>query len=92
MGPGVDRPGVFRSLTSLVRGLLIALVSVVGLAGQAGAATTHTPTVSIAPSASGGKFSDGQVVRVSVGPNSLFVPHSRVVIIECADQIGRAHV
>jgi hypothetical protein len=62
-----------------------ALVSVAGVT-TAGAAAT--PVVTITPGPSAGRFTSGENVTVSVGPNSLFVPHSRVNIIECADPGG----
>lgn len=51
----------------------------------AGAASGAEVTVS--PS---GPYHSGQTVRVSVGPNSLFTPHLRVVMLECADPGGSA--
>jgi hypothetical protein len=48
-------------------------------------AAAATPVVVMAPSS---PYSDGQQISVSVGPNSLFVPHSRIVILECADPGG----
>ena len=68
--------------------LLVAVLVSAGSASGAGAASV--PSVSIRPAATGGKFTDQQVVEVSVGPNSTFVPHSRVVILECADPGGNA--
>jgi hypothetical protein len=44
--------------------------------------------VEISPSAT--VFTDGITVKVSVGPNSLFVPFSRIEILECADPGGSA--
>jgi hypothetical protein len=44
-----------------------------------------TPSVSMTPS---GPWQSGQPVTVAVGPNSVFTPHSRIVVIECADPGG----
>ncbi len=44
-----------------------------------------TPSVAITPS---GPWQSGQQVTVAVGPNSVFTPHSRIVVIECADPGG----
>ena len=66
---------------------LVAVLGFVGSATDAGAAS-GPPSVSIRPASTGGKFTDQQVVEVSVGPNSTFIPHSRVVILECADPGG----
>jgi hypothetical protein len=57
--------------------------------GHAGA-VSNVPVVSITPVPMGGAFPDQQVVRISVGPNSLFVPRTRVVILECTDPGGSA--
>ncbi len=45
------------------------------------------PTLTIAP---GGALHDGESISVSVGPNSVFTPHSHVNILECADPGGTA--
>jgi hypothetical protein len=68
--------------------VLIVLSAFVVSAWRPSVAAATTPTVSIVPGPSSGMFSSGQTVTVSVGPNSLFVPHSRVNIIECADPGG----
>ncbi len=44
-----------------------------------------SPSVVLTPS---GSFHDGQVISVSVGPNSLFTAHSGIHILECADPGG----
>jgi len=83
---------VSRSPHTLTRAatvtVLVALSSVVVVAYRPAAAAAATPTVTISPGPSSGVFTNGQTVTVSVGPNSLFVPHSRVNIIECADPGG----
>lgn len=67
----------------------LGFIAVLVTAGSATAgAASGPPSVTIRPAATGGKFIDQQVVEVSVGPNSTFVPHSRVVILECADPGG----
>ena len=70
--------------------VLVALSSVVVVAYRPGMAAAATPTVTITPGARSGTFTNGQSVTVSVGPNSLFVAHTRVNIIECADPGGSA--
>jgi hypothetical protein len=57
---------------------------------QPGVAAAAGIAVTIAPSPSNGQYHDSQTVAVSVGPNSLFVPNTRVVILECADPGGSA--
>jgi hypothetical protein len=70
-------------------GAAVLLVAVSGTWLVAPAAdAAGTPTVTITPGPTAGAFTDGQTVTVSVGPNSLFDPYSRVVIIECADPRG----
>jgi hypothetical protein len=68
--------------------VLVALSTVVVVAYRPGTAAAATPTVTITPGPSSGAFTNGQTVTVSVGPNSLFIPHSRVNLIECADPGG----
>jgi hypothetical protein len=78
--------GTGRSVVGLIA-LLAAAGSLVWPAGTAGAAGA---TVTISPTPAGARFTDAQSVKVSVGPNGIFVPHSRVVILECADPGGDA--
>lgn len=85
----VEAPRVAYSGMSRAVGLVFLVAGVLAMvtwdAGVAGAAA---PVVVIKPSATGGLYPSGQSVTVSVGPNSLFVPHTRVVILECADPGG----
>jgi hypothetical protein len=57
-------------------------------AAESTAYATGSASVSITPGPAKGAFTDQQTVRVSVGPNSVFTPNSRVVILECADPGG----
>jgi hypothetical protein len=50
-----------------------------------GAGAASSAGVTMSPS---GPYRGGQSVRVSVGPNSLFTPHLRVIMLECADPGG----
>jgi LPXTG-motif cell wall-anchored protein len=59
---------------------------VVTLAYSHGAGAT-SPTLTISPS---GTLHDGEVVKVAVGPNSVFTPYAKVNILECADPGGKA--
>ena len=81
------RTTTIRRIGRLV-GVLCAVSVVVGLYGLSGSAAATTPTVDISPPAQGGNFTSGETVTVSVGPNSLFDPHVRVVILECSDPLG----
>lgn len=76
----------------LLLGTVALLVAVTGswMVHPASAAAAGAPTVTISPGPVGGAYNDGQTVTVSVGPNTLFDPNSRVVIIECADPGGTA--
>ncbi len=58
------------------------------LALSAGTAAAAGPEVTVTPAPSNGQYHDGQIVSVSVGPNSVFTPRVRVNIIECADPGG----
>jgi hypothetical protein len=86
------------NIQSLRRGRLGAVPAVAGVllvlglgtAVDPGVAGAATPTVTITPAPTGGMYSDQESVSVSVGPNSLFNPYSKVVIIECADPLGTA--
>jgi len=48
-------------------------------------AAASTPTLTVSPSTD---LHDGETVSVSIGPNSVFTPNSRVNILECADPGG----
>jgi hypothetical protein len=50
--------------------------------GMAGAST---PTLTVTPSTD---LHDGESVSVSIGPNTVFTPHSRLNILECSDPGG----
>ena len=84
-----------NTLTAFGPGVLVGVLvaAAIGLwtawPGQAGG-VSNVPVVSISPGPVGGTFPDQQVVRISVGPNSLFVPRTRVVILECTDPGGSA--
>ncbi len=69
-----------------VAGLLWLMATVTAMVWPSVASASTTPTVAISPSASA--YANGQTVSVSVGPNSLFTPASRVVILECSDPGG----
>jgi hypothetical protein len=58
---------------------LVALLSGYAPAGAS------TPTLTVSPSTN---LHDGESVSVSLGPNSVFTPSSRVNILECADPGG----
>jgi hypothetical protein len=71
-------------------GAWTALVALGVLSWHPGPAGAASASVTISPAPKAGSFTTGETVSVSVGPNSLFVPHSRIVIIECADPSGTA--
>jgi hypothetical protein len=56
------------------------------LSGSAPAGAS-TPTLTVSPSSD---LHDGESVSVSLGPNAVFTPSSRVNILECADPGGSA--
>lgn len=60
-------------------------VAAVALAALPLPASAATPTVTITPA---GDIYNGEAISVSVGPNSLFPPHTRVNVLECADPDG----
>ncbi len=70
--------------------VVVAFSAVVVVAYRPGPAAAATPTVTISPGPASGAFTSGESVTVTVGPNSLFVPHTRVNMIECADPGGSA--
>ena len=74
-------PGTVAIVAIMVAGVLL-------LIGEGTAAAASAPTVSITPAPSRGAFADQQTLRIAVGPNSLFAPNSRVVILECTDPGG----
>jgi hypothetical protein len=86
----VIRPAVGNEMR-LAPAKLVVLVLVVGallFAADGSASAAGSASVSITPGPAKGAFTDQQNVRVSVGPNSVFTPNSRVVILECADPDG----
>jgi hypothetical protein len=62
--------------------LTVAAGTMLGETGQAEAAS---PVLTVTP---GGSLHDGQTIDLSVGPNTLFTPHARVNVLECADSHG----
>jgi hypothetical protein len=72
----------WRMLVSLV---LLAVTVEVGCV-CAPAAAVAAPTLHITPN---GPYHNGQIIRVSVGPNRFFKPYSRINILECADPKGK---
>lgn len=87
------RPGAERRRDNsafAVSGLILsaALTLVLMQPGVSSASPTSPVNLSIVPSPKGNTFSDNQTLRVSAGPNSRFVPYSRIVILECADPGG----
>jgi hypothetical protein len=66
---------------------LIAIVapSLAALAAVENAGASAPPSLAVSPA---GNYHDGQSIQVSVGSNSYFTPHSRIVIVECADPGG----
>jgi hypothetical protein len=84
------RPAIGNEM-HLAPAKLVVLVLVVGallFAADGSASAAGSASVSITPGPAKGAFTDQQNVRVSVGPNSVFTPNSRVVILECADPDG----
>ena len=84
------RPAIGNEM-HLVPAKMVVLVLVVGallFAADGTASAAGSASVSITPGPAKGAFTDQQNVRVSVGPNSVFTPNSRVVILECADPDG----
>lgn len=76
---GFLKRAIPRIVGSVVVGMTI-------LAATSGAAAAAPPVVSITP----GPYHEGQLIKVSVGPNHYFAPYSRINIIECADPGGTA--
>jgi hypothetical protein len=71
--------------------LCIALIGIIAsLSARTGVAGAASVAVTISSPAPGGSFHSGSAASVSVGSNALFVPHSRVVILECSDPGGSA--
>ncbi len=74
--------GISVVLLALVVAFAVAVAWHPGTAAAAGPSVVVKPTLST--------YADGQSVAVSVGPNSLFTPHLRIAVIECADPGGTA--
>jgi hypothetical protein len=84
------RPAIGNQLR-LASARVVVLMFVVGVllfAADSTAYAAGSASVTITPGPAKGAFADQQTVRVSVGPNSVFTPNSRVVLLECADPGG----
>ena len=86
-----------RGAVSIPLGM-VALMGAVLLAGCSGSAVSSTATTSasglqVSGTANGWSFHDGQIVKVSMGPNKIFTPYLRLDIIMCANPGGtKAHL
>ncbi len=69
-------------------GPVVVLVAVIVTVGWHSGVAAAAPEVTVSPAPANGQYHDGQTVSVTVGPNSVFTPHLRVNIIECADPGG----
>lgn len=58
-----------------------------GLAVAAPAGASAVPAAVVTPSL-GGHDINGETIRISVGPNSLFTPNARIEVLECAAPHG----
>ncbi len=67
---------------------LVSLLAAMWVGWRATTATAATPTVTMSPAAGATPYHDGESVSVAVGPNSLFAPFSRIILLECAAQGG----
>jgi hypothetical protein len=65
-------------------GVCIGVPTTLLLCGS-GMAGASTPIVTVTPSSD---LHDGESISVSIGPNTVFTPHSRVNILECSDPGG----
>ena len=79
-----------RTARSSVARLAAALVVTTVLAGCSSSSTSSTPAsgLQVSGTANGWVFHDGQNVTVSMGPNKIFTPYIRLLIIQCADPGG----
>jgi hypothetical protein len=68
--------------------MLLVVALVVGLRSGPAAASAATLTLQPAP----GAYHSGESIDVSVGPNSVFAPNARIVIIECAAPGGQVPI
>ena len=82
------RPRRHLGRTPAVSAVLLIAGLAAGLLHADPAAATTPPAVNISPSPAGGSYANGQLVTVSISPNSLFDPNSRVAILECSDPGG----
>jgi hypothetical protein len=73
---------------SLVGSAMAVLSTAMFVGALPAAAGTKSPTLSITQPFASGSYRNGQTIRISVGPNRLYVPYSRIIIIECADPRG----
>jgi hypothetical protein len=78
-------PVGWRASIASIAAIAAAAVALCALAApRPAAAAASGPAPVVTPALTGGAFGNGEVVSISVGPNSTFVPNSRIVILECA--------
>lgn len=68
----------------------VVLVLVAGLLSACSSATSGASGLQVSGTSNGWVFHDGQMVTVSMPANSIFTPHVRINLLECADPGGTA--
>jgi hypothetical protein len=76
--PDLGRVALFGCCLTVAAGTML---------GETGQAEAASPVLTVTP---GGSLHDGQTIDLSVGPNTVFTPHARVNVLECADPHGTA--
>jgi len=72
-------------LVTSAAGLTLVVLGAFALVRPMGVSASSA-TLTLTPDSS---FHDGESISVKVGPNSIFTPHSKVNILECADPDGK---
>lgn len=85
---GATRPTLQPSRLVAGAVLLTVLAGSAGWAPPPAEATPANPTLIITPGPRGHPYANGTSVTITVGPNSMFAPNSRIEVIECAAAHG----
>ncbi len=80
--------GARRGLASTLGLALVTVALLASGCSSSPAAGEGSSALQVSGTSQGWVFHDGQTIKVSMGPNKIFVPYSLINILECADPGG----